>query len=85
MHTYIHTYVRRLKLRRFTIEAERPKAACILVHGYGQSAHFEFLCATYPGGPHSTWDDSILQHLADTGISCHALDLQVSATPLNTL
>jgi hypothetical protein len=45
----------RLKLRRFTIHADRPKAACILVHGYGQSAHFEFLCATYPGGPHSTW------------------------------
>ena len=40
----------RLKLRRFTIQAERPKAACILVHGYGQSAHFEFLCATYRAG-----------------------------------
>ena len=66
----------RLKLRRFTIQAERPKAACILVHGYGQSAHFEFLCATYPGGPHSTWDDSLLQSLADAGISCYAIDLQ---------
>ena len=66
----------RLKLRRFTIKAERPKAACILVHGYGQSAHFEFLCANFPGGPHSTWDDSILQHLADEGISCYAMDLQ---------
>eukprot|EP00966_Prymnesium_polylepis_P130903 3027431-Prymnesium_polylepis.1 len=66
----------RLKLRRFTIRADRPKAACILTHGYGQSAHFEFLCATYPGGPHSTWDDSILQHLADAGISCYAIDLQ---------
>ena len=60
----------RLKLRRFTIAAERPKAACILVHGYGQSAHFEFLGATYPGGPHSTWDDSILQHLVDEVPNC---------------
>jgi acylglycerol lipase len=66
----------RLKLQRFTIKAERPKAVCILVHGYGQSAHFEFLCATYPGGPHSIWDDSILQHLADAGISCYSMDLQ---------
>jgi len=66
----------KLKLRRFTIAADRPKAACILVHGYGQSAHFEFLCATYPGGPHSIWDDSILQHLVDAGISCYAFDLQ---------
>ena len=41
-----------LHLRRFTIKAERPKAACILVHGYAQSAHFEFLAANYPGGPH---------------------------------
>ena len=65
-----------LHLRRFTIKAERPKAACILVHGYAQSAHFEFLAANYPGGPHSTWDDSILQHLADSGISCYAMDLQ---------
>ena len=39
-----------LKLCRFTIRAQRPKAACVLIHGYGQSAHFEFLtakCAPY--------------------------------------
>ena len=34
-----------LKLCRFTIRAQRPKAACVLIHGYGQSAHFEFLTA----------------------------------------
>ena len=66
----------KLKLRRFTIRAQRPKAACVLVHGYGQSTHFEFLAANYPGGPHSTWDESILQHLVDAGISCYAVDLQ---------
>jgi len=66
----------RLVLRRFTIEAEQPKAACILLHGYGQSAHFEFLSATHPGGLHSSWDDSILQHLTGAGISCYTFDLQ---------
>lgn len=64
-------------LRRFTIRAQNPKAACVLVHGYGQSTHFEFLTATHPGGPHSAWDGSILQVLVDNGISVFAMDLQV--------
>lgn len=65
-----------LKLCRFTIRAQRPKAACVLIHGYGQSAHFEFLTAKYPGGPHSEWEKSILQQLVDAGVSCYAMDLQ---------
>ena len=65
-----------LKLRRFTIRAPKPTGACILLHGYGQSAHFEFLCADQPGGPHSTWNDSILAHLVAAGISVYAIDLQ---------
>ena len=65
-----------LKLRRFTVRAPKPVGACILVHGYAQSTHFEFLAADYPGGPHSTWQGSILQHLVDAGISCYAIDLQ---------
>ena len=65
-----------LRLRRFTIRAEKPIGAAILVHGYAQSAHFEFLRPTYPGGPHSEWDESILQQLVDAGISCYTMDLQ---------
>jgi alpha-beta hydrolase superfamily lysophospholipase len=48
----------------------------VLIHGYGQSAHFEFLTAKYPGGPHSEWEKSILQQLVDAGVSCYAMDLQ---------
>jgi len=65
-----------LKLRRFTVRAPKPVGACILLHGYAQSAHFEFLVADYPGGPHSTWDDSILAHLVAAGLSVYAIDLQ---------
>ena len=65
-----------LRLRRFTILADKPIGACVLIHGYAQSAHFEFLKPTYPGGPHSEWDESILQQLVEAGISCYTMDLQ---------
>ena len=67
---------KRLKLRRFTVRAPSPVGACVIVHGYAQSTHYEFLCADFPGGPHSTWEDSILHHLVSTGISVYAIDLQ---------
>jgi alpha-beta hydrolase superfamily lysophospholipase len=65
-----------LQLRRFTIRAPNPVGACVLVHGFGVSAHFEFLAPTHPGGPHAAWDNSILQQLVEAGISCYAIDLQ---------
>ena len=67
---------KKLKLRRFTVRAPSPVGACVIVHGYAQSTHYEFLCADFPGGPHSTWEDSILQHLVSAGISVYAIDLQ---------
>lgn len=65
-----------LKLRRFSVRAEKPVGACVLLHGYGQSAHFEFLTPKAPGGLHTCWEDSILKELVDSGISVYAIDLQ---------
>lgn len=65
-----------LRLRRFTVRAEKPIGAVVLIHGYAQSAHFEFLKPTYPGGPHSEWEDSIMQHLVKAGFSCFTMDQQ---------
>ena len=63
-----------LRIATYSIRAERPVGAVVLVHGFRVSFRFEFLRPSTPGKPHTVWDGSVLAQLLSKGLSVYGID-----------